>query len=71
MQAQDSRYAARLAALYESHATDVFRYALHVFTLSEYRGREWFLRSFLGIGMPCDPIKQFARRGVTRSGGLW
>jgi RNA polymerase sigma-70 factor (ECF subfamily) len=30
MQAQDSRYAARLAALYESHATDVFRYALHL-----------------------------------------
>lgn len=30
MQAQDSRHAARLAALYESHATDVFRYALHL-----------------------------------------
>src|SRR4029078_3676384 len=30
MQAQDSRYAARLAALYEQHATDVFRYALHL-----------------------------------------
>jgi hypothetical protein len=30
MQAQDSRYAAWLAALYESHATDVFRYALHL-----------------------------------------
>ena len=30
MQAQDSRYAARLAGLYKSHATDVFRYALHV-----------------------------------------
>jgi RNA polymerase sigma-70 factor (ECF subfamily) len=30
MQAHDSRHAARLAALYESHATDVFRYALHL-----------------------------------------
>ena len=30
MQAQDSRSAARLTALYESHATDVFRYALHL-----------------------------------------
>ena len=30
MQTQDSRHAARLAALYESHATDVFRYALHL-----------------------------------------
>ena len=29
-QAQDSRSAARLTALYESHATDVFRYALHL-----------------------------------------
>jgi RNA polymerase sigma-70 factor (ECF subfamily) len=30
MQAQDSGSAARLAALYESHATDVFRFALHL-----------------------------------------
>jgi RNA polymerase sigma-70 factor (ECF subfamily) len=30
MQAQDSSSAGRLAALYESHATDVFRYALHL-----------------------------------------
>ena len=30
MQAQDSRSAERLTALYESHATDVFRYALHL-----------------------------------------
>jgi RNA polymerase sigma-70 factor (ECF subfamily) len=30
MQAQDSRYAARLAALYESYATDVLRHALRL-----------------------------------------
>jgi hypothetical protein len=40
-----------------------------MFTLSENPGRGWFLRSFLGIGMTRNLIKQFARRGVTRSGG--